>query len=132
MTPPDYNENREEESAMTIGDDLVRFAAGRLFTTVLIDAPWRFTNSTGKVAPEHRRLRRYATLTTNEICALPIADILADNAHVYSWVPNALLPDGLRAQKRPGASRTRPTSSGTRSGRTAALTAGVWASGIAM
>ena len=28
------------------------------FSTILIDPPWRFDNRTGKVAPEHRRLRR--------------------------------------------------------------------------
>jgi hypothetical protein len=28
------------------------------FRTVLADPPWRFTNRTGKVAPEHRRLDR--------------------------------------------------------------------------
>ena len=48
------------------------------------------------MAPEHRRLNRYETLTTNAICAVPVAAILADRAHLYLWVPNALLPDGLR------------------------------------
>jgi N6-adenosine-specific RNA methylase IME4 len=76
-------------------DDLERFAAGRRFASVLADPPWQFTNRTGKMAPEHRRLNRYATLTTNAICALPVASILADKAHLYLWVPNALLPDGL-------------------------------------
>jgi hypothetical protein len=31
---------------------------GEKYSTVLIDPPWRFTNRTGKVAPEHRRLHR--------------------------------------------------------------------------
>ena len=76
-------------------DDLERFAAGRRFASVLADPPWRFVNRTGKMAPEHRRLNRYETLTTNAICALPVARILANRAHLYLWVPNALLPDGL-------------------------------------
>jgi N6-adenosine-specific RNA methylase IME4 len=75
--------------------DFVRFADGRRFGTVLADPPWRFVNRTGKVAPEHRRLSRYGTMTTPEICALPVADHLSDPAHCYLWVPNALLPDGL-------------------------------------
>ena len=33
------------------------------FGTILIDPPWRFTNRTGKVAPEHERLRRYDTMS---------------------------------------------------------------------
>jgi N6-adenosine-specific RNA methylase IME4 len=63
--------------------------------TVLADPPWRFTNRTGKVAPEHRRLDRYDTMTHQEICALPVAEAVADAAHLYLWVPNALLPEGL-------------------------------------
>jgi N6-adenosine-specific RNA methylase IME4 len=62
---------------------------------VYADPPWRFTNRTGKVAPEHRRLDRYDTMTAPEIAALPVADVVAANAHLYLWVPNALLPEGL-------------------------------------
>jgi N6-adenosine-specific RNA methylase IME4 len=76
--------------------DLRAFAAGRQFATVLADPPWRFANRTGKVAPEHRRLSRYGTMTLDDICALPVAEMLAPVAHCYLWVPNALLPDGLR------------------------------------
>jgi N6-adenosine-specific RNA methylase IME4 len=77
-------------------DNLVRFAAGRTFATLLADPPWQFVNRTGKMAPEHKRLNRYETLTTDAICALPVPGILAGKAHLYLWVPNALLPDGLR------------------------------------
>ncbi len=65
------------------------------FKTILVDPPWRFTNRTGKVAPEHRRLSRYPTLTAKEIAAIPVADLMADSSHCYLWVPNALLADGL-------------------------------------
>lgn len=61
----------------------------------MADPPWRFTNRTGKVAPEHRRLSRYETLALEEICALPVADYVQSTAHCYLWVPNALLPEGL-------------------------------------
>ena len=66
------------------------------FKTILADPPWRFTNRTGKVAPEHRRLDRYSTMTVKEVSALPVADVAAENAHLYLWVPNALLPEGLQ------------------------------------
>ncbi|WP_159977809.1 MULTISPECIES: MT-A70 family methyltransferase [unclassified Novosphingobium] len=69
--------------------------AGKRFGTVLADPPWRFINRTGKVAPEHRRLARYETMSVDEICALPVQEQLAPTAHLYLWVPNALLPDGL-------------------------------------
>lgn len=77
-------------------DDLLAFAAGRRFGTILADPPWRFTNRTGKMAPEHRRLSRYGTLSVEEIAALPAAQIAAPVAHLYLWCPNALLPWGLQ------------------------------------
>lgn len=76
--------------------DLEDFLGEDRFGTVLADPPWRFTNRTGKVAPEHKRLARYPTMTLDEICALPVAKSLAPQAHCYLWVPNALLPEGLR------------------------------------
>ena len=69
------------------------------WATVLADPPWRFTNRTGKVAPEHRRLDRYGTMTHAEICALPVADVAAAASHLYLWVPNALLPEGLEVMR---------------------------------
>lgn len=77
-------------------EELRRFLEGAKFGTVMADPPWRFQNRTGKVAPEHRRLARYATLSLEEICSLPVADHLEDRAHCYLWVPNALLPEGLQ------------------------------------
>lgn len=65
------------------------------YGSILIDPPWRFQNRTGKVAPEHRRLRRYATLGFDEIAALPVAAIAAPQSHLYLWTPNALLPEAL-------------------------------------
>ena len=66
------------------------------FKTILADPPWRFQNRTGKVAPEHRRLDRYSTLSIDEICEIDVASIAAKNAHLYLWVPNAMLVDGIR------------------------------------
>src|SRR5499427_8327236 len=77
-------------------DDLLDFARGKRFATILADPPWRFQNKTGKVAPEHRRLNRYGTMSLDEICQLPVSTIAAPTSHLYLWCPNALLPDGLR------------------------------------
>ena len=77
-------------------DDLAAYLAGKQFGTILADPPWRFVNRTGKVAPEHRRLDRYETLSLEEIAALPVADFSKDPSHCYLWVPNALLPWGLQ------------------------------------
>jgi N6-adenosine-specific RNA methylase IME4 len=80
-------------------DDLLNFAGKRRFATILADPPWQFSNRTGKMAPEHRRLSRYSTLTLHEILELPVAKIVADTAHLYLWVPNALLPEGLAVMR---------------------------------
>ncbi|MGQ0714400.1 MAG: MT-A70 family methyltransferase [Gemmatimonadaceae bacterium] len=72
------------------------------FGTVLIDPPWRFQNRTGKMAPEHRRLHRYRTMTFDEIAALPVGDLAAAKSHLYLWTPNALLPHALDIMKRWG------------------------------
>jgi MT-A70 len=76
-------------------EDLLAFADGRKFKTILADPPWRFTNRTGKMAPEHRRLSRYDTMSLEEIQALPVSSLAGTTAHLYLWVPNALLPEGL-------------------------------------
>ena len=83
----------------SLGENLKKFAEGRKFGTILADPPWQFANRTGKVAPEHRRLSRYATLALPEICSLPVAEVAAEPAHLYLWVPNALLPEGLAVMK---------------------------------
>lgn len=75
--------------------DLRAVAGPARFATILADPPWRFQNRTGKMAPEHRRLSRYGTMSLHAICALPVADVAATPAHLYLWVPNALLPEGL-------------------------------------
>tara|TARA_R110002124_G_scaffold16882_6_gene71410 strand:+ start:16448 stop:17080 length:633 start_codon:yes stop_codon:yes gene_type:complete len=77
------------------GEDLLRFAGTQRFATVLADPPWQFQNRTGKVAPEHKRLNRYGTMDLQAIKDLPVADVLAPTAHLYMWVPNALLPEGI-------------------------------------
>ena len=82
-------------TAPQASEDFLALAAGRQFATVLADPPWQFQNRTGKVAPEHRRLNRYGTMTLDDIKALPVASVCAETAHLYLWVPNALLPDGL-------------------------------------
>lgn len=81
---------------MSAAEDLGQAVGRKKFKTVLADPPWRFLNRTGKMAPEHKRLARYSTLTTDEIAELPVAGLSATTAHLYLWVPNALLPEGLK------------------------------------
>ena len=82
-----------------VNQDLLSKLNGQKYRTIMADPPWRFQNQTGKIAPEHRRLNRYATLSLDEIKEMPVSDIAEETAHLYLWVPNALLPDGLGVMK---------------------------------
>ncbi|MDX2265234.1 MAG: MT-A70 family methyltransferase [Hyphomicrobiales bacterium] len=84
---------------MTASEDFARWRGSKRYRTILADPPWRFQNSTGKVAPQHRRLSRYETLTLGEIQSIPVESASEDIAHLYLWVPNALLPEGLATMK---------------------------------
>jgi N6-adenosine-specific RNA methylase IME4 len=83
------------EVELSASEDFLTRFKGKKFGTILADPPWQFQNRTGKVAPEHKRLSRYGTMDLTQIKELPVASAAADTAHLYLWVPNALLPDGI-------------------------------------
>ena len=87
------------EKVLTTGENLLHFCAGKKYATIYADPPWRFQNRTGKVAPENKKLNRYETMSLEEIEDLPVGEIAAEKSHLYLWVPNALLPDGLAVMK---------------------------------
>lgn len=80
-------------------ENLVTFVGDKKYKTVYADPPWQFENRTGKVAPEHKRLNRYPTMPLEDIASLPVKDIVDEKSHLYLWVPNALLPEGLYIMK---------------------------------
>lgn len=86
---------------LTASEDLLKRVKGH-YGTILADPPWRFANRTGKMAPEHQRLLRYPTMELEEIMELPVPMLAAPQSHLYLWVPNALLAEGLEVMKRWG------------------------------
>ncbi len=68
-------------------ESLLKAVTGQ-YGTILIDPPWRFANRTGKMAPEHKRLHRYPTMSFEEIAALPVGNIAAPKSHLYLWCAN--------------------------------------------
>lgn len=76
-----------------------RYTDGKKYRTIYADPPWQFQNRTGKVAPEHKRLNRYDTMRLEDIKRLPVSEISYEKCHLYLWVPNALLPEGLEVMK---------------------------------
>lgn len=81
--------------SVSINDSFLEKANGTKFGTLLVDPPWQFTNRTGKMAPEHKRLNRYKTLTLEDIKSIPVSSVMNEQSHAYLWVPNALLKEGL-------------------------------------
>ena len=86
------------ELAKTI-EDFKQYTIGKKYKTIYADPPWQFQNRTGKVAPEHKRLSRYSTMQLEEIKALPVSKVADEKCHLYLWVPNALLPEGLEVMQ---------------------------------
>lgn len=78
---------------------LLTFCNHKKYSTIYADPPWRFQNRTGKVAPENKKLSRYETMSLKDIMALPVSQIAAQKSHLYLWIPNALLPEGLSVMK---------------------------------
>lgn len=93
---------RPELLELPPAESLLSYAGETRYRTIYADPPWRFQNRTGKMAPEHRRLSRYATMTLEEIYELPVATIAAEKSHLYLWCPNALLAEGLETMRRWG------------------------------
>jgi N6-adenosine-specific RNA methylase IME4 len=92
---------QNDNSEQTAAEDLLSKGLGQ-FGTILADPPWQFTNRTGKMAPEHKRLSRYSTMTLEEIMDLPVSQMALPQSHLYLWVPNALILEGLEVMKRWG------------------------------
>lgn len=88
------SERHPSKQVVSPAEDFSRTIKGA-FGTILADPPWRFSNRRGKMAPEHKRLSRYQTLSLEEIQAVPVGSAAAEQSHLYLWVPNALLKEGL-------------------------------------
>jgi N6-adenosine-specific RNA methylase IME4 len=88
----------DEQLYLSSAEDMLSRCNGR-FGTILADPPWQFNNRTGKMAPEHKRLARYSTMSLEEIMELPISELALAQSHLYLWVPNALILEGLEVMK---------------------------------
>lgn len=72
------------------------------YSTIVADPPWadigkRLTGVTrvGRQVRDRSIAGQYSTLTTDEVCSLPVADLASDDAHLYLWATNLGLPDAF-------------------------------------
>lgn len=88
-----------DNQKLTAAQDFLESVHDEKYGTILADPPWQFQNRTGKMAPEHKRLSRYSTITLEDIKEIPVSVVAAENSHLYLWVPNALLKEGLEVME---------------------------------
>jgi len=71
------------------------------FATIVIDPPWDWGDE-GDADQLGRARPTYATMTLDELLALPVADIADVDAHIYLWITNRSLPKGFALLERWG------------------------------
>jgi N6-adenosine-specific RNA methylase IME4 len=76
----------------TVEDLSVLAASGRRFGCLYADPPWLYDNQGTRASTGNH----YQGLTVDELCALPVMDLAADNAHLHLWITNAFLFDAPR------------------------------------
>lgn len=68
------------------------------YRTIVADPPWRYRPA--RIPTTGKKLRaepsaHYHTMTIDELAALPIESMAEDDAHLYLWVTNPILPDAF-------------------------------------
>ena len=64
------------------------------YNCVMADPPWDI-NQRGRLGAENH----YELMPLDRIKNMPIADLCGDNSHLWLWVPNGLLQEGLDVLK---------------------------------
>ena len=80
------------------------------FRCVAADPPWPYENAGGSAMPAQmvkdgsRRMKAvnqwsYAPMPMDEILALPVSDVVGSSAHLYLWVTNLFIAEGLKVME---------------------------------
>ena len=75
--------------ALTVEDLRSLIEQEKRFNCIYADPPWRYGNQATRAATDNH----YPTMTPEEIAALPVAELAADDAHLHLWTTNAFLFD---------------------------------------
>jgi len=79
-----------------VTDDLQELiVSGVRFGTIYADPPWRYSNTASRGAAANH----YDTMTVDQICGLPVRELVADDAHLHLWTTNAFLFDAPRVME---------------------------------
>ncbi len=80
---------RHEAEVVRDLNELVR--AGRKFRTIYADPPWQYDKSVGRGAAR----RHYRTMSLKAICAEPVRELAAAEAHLHLWTTNGFLREAF-------------------------------------
>ncbi|MCB1394269.1 MT-A70 family methyltransferase, partial [Nitrobacter sp.] len=76
---------RRRTLQQALSDETAKLPTGRRFPVLYADPPWhRKQGVTGRSYENH-----YPTMSWDDICALPIKDLLLPDAWVFLWIPRA-------------------------------------------
>lgn len=62
---------------------------GRKYGTIYADPPWQYDNQSTRAATGNH----YSGMTVEEICAMPVRELAAEDSHLHLWTTNAFLFD---------------------------------------
>ncbi len=62
------------------------------YNIIYADPPWRYENKGGQGVAENH----YPTMSIDDICALPVAEIAAKDSALFLWATFPMLPEALR------------------------------------
>ena len=79
----------ETTRAVTSLDQLV--TKSERFRTILADPPWPYGNARTRYSSENH----YASMTLNDITALPVPQLVEDRVHLHLWTTTSHLPAAL-------------------------------------
>jgi N6-adenosine-specific RNA methylase IME4 len=97
-------ESRREENRAKVAEATTPEAiaeSGAKFATIMIDPPWDWgdegdQDQLGRARPD------YATMSKEQLLALPLPDLADDDCHLYLWITNRSLPKGFELMERWG------------------------------
>jgi len=97
----DSNESKMEaeiakHETCTLSDfnDLV--VSGQKFGTIYADPPWMYSNQATRSSTSGVYKSGEWGMPLDELAALPIPELTAEQAHLHLWTTNAFLPDALK------------------------------------
>lgn len=85
-------ENRAKVAEAQAPEDIIKAEAK--FATIVIDPPWDWgdegdQDQMGRARPD------YATMSKEQLMALPVGTLADDDCHLYMWITNRSLPKGF-------------------------------------